>query len=105
MKQPSETNSYLDDGRDLIAGVGPDDRPVVLRFDRETGWIFVISCDDPACARARIGRPVRDLPDDVAGRVGAAMVVRADGRPLIAWMDVADEDDWDLVVTRPLTLQ
>ncbi|MEV4013951.1 hypothetical protein AB0J35_25980 [Nonomuraea angiospora] len=81
---------YRDDRRGLIAGVGPDDRPVVLRFDRETGAVFVISCDDPACARARIGRPVRGSTDYSDGQAGAAMLVRADGRPLIAYLDVSD---------------
>ncbi|MFF4621350.1 hypothetical protein [Nonomuraea jabiensis] len=81
---------YRDDSRGLIAGVGPDDRPVVLRFDRETGAVFVISCDDPACARARTGRPVRGSTGYSDGQAGAAMLVRADGRPLIAYLDVSD---------------
>lgn len=81
---------YRDERRGLVAGVGADDRPVVLRFDRETGAVFVISCDDPACARARVGRPVRGSADYSDGQAGAAMLVRADGRPLIAYLDVRD---------------
>ncbi|NRQ33824.1 hypothetical protein HII36_18485 [Nonomuraea sp. NN258] len=85
---------YLDDGRGLVAGVGPDDRPVVSWFDRETGSIFVISCDDPACVQARMGRHVRpdrhDDSEELRDRVGAAMAVRPDGRPLIAYLDVSD---------------
>ncbi|MEU8149103.1 hypothetical protein [Nonomuraea sp. NPDC048901] len=81
---------YRDNDRGLIAGVGPDDRPVVLRFDRETGSVFVISCDDPACARARTGQPVQDSTDYSDGQAGAAMLVRANGRPLIAYRDVTD---------------
>ena len=72
----------------------PTTGPLVLRFDRETGSIFVISFNDPACAQARIGRPVReDRPYNFEGRygrAGAAMVVRPDGRPLIAYRDVID---------------
>lgn len=82
------------DRRGIVAGVGPDDRPVVLRFDRDNGSIFVISCDDPACARARVRQPIRKgSPDHLGGRdrhAGAAMVLRADGRPLIAYRDVND---------------
>ncbi|GAA3604193.1 hypothetical protein GCM10022419_106020 [Nonomuraea rosea] len=81
-------------GRGLVAGVGPDDRPVMLRFDRDTGSIFVISCDDPACVRARVGQPVQAGSLDYAssrdrGAV-TVMAVRADGRPLIAYRDVRD---------------
>ncbi|WP_327105915.1 hypothetical protein [Nonomuraea glycinis] len=87
-------NRYAHNRSGLIAGAGSDDRPVVLRFDRDTGSIFVISCDDPACAQARIGRPVReDRPyyfEGRYGRAGAAMVVRPDGRPLISYRDVID---------------
>ncbi|MEV4578520.1 hypothetical protein AB0K16_35300 [Nonomuraea jabiensis] len=83
-------DKYRDDSRGLITGVGPDDRPVVLRFDRETGAVFVISCDDPACARTRTGRPARGSAYYSDGQAGAAMLVRADGRPLIAYLDVND---------------
>ncbi|MEU6721128.1 hypothetical protein ABZ897_57575 [Nonomuraea sp. NPDC046802] len=81
---------YRDDDRGLIADVGPDDRPVVVRFDRETGSVFVISCDDPACGRARVERPVRGSTYYSDGQAGAAMLIRADGRPLIAYLDVDD---------------
>ncbi|MEV6155627.1 hypothetical protein AB0L53_35340 [Nonomuraea sp. NPDC052129] len=84
---------YRVDRRGLVVGVGPDDRPVVLRFDRDTGSIFVISCADPACARTRLGQPVREgSPDysDHAHRADTAMVVQADGRPLVAHLDVSD---------------
>jgi hypothetical protein len=87
-------DGYADDRRGLVAGVSPDDRPVMLRFDRDTGSIFVISCDDPACAQARMGQPVREgSPDDFGGRdrrADPAMVVRADGRPLIVYRDMSD---------------
>lgn len=86
-------DGYRFDRRGLVAGVGPDDRPVMLRFDRDTGSIFVISCDDPACARARMGQPVREVSPDYSGRAhrdDTAMVVRADGLPLIAYRDVSD---------------
>ncbi|MFC5823476.1 hypothetical protein [Nonomuraea insulae] len=81
------------DTRGIVAGVGPDDRPIVLHFDRDSGSISVVSCDDPACARARVGRPVLEgSPDHLGGdrRDRAAMVLRADGRPLIAYQDVSD---------------
>jgi hypothetical protein len=81
---------YANDEPGLIASVGPDDRLVALRFDRDTGSISVIACADPACARARVGRPVREGFGDRARGAGAAMVLRADGRPLIAYRDVTD---------------
>ncbi|WP_146615552.1 hypothetical protein [Nonomuraea aridisoli] len=91
-KVPAATYPY--DKRGLVVGVGPDDRPVVLRFDRDTGSIFVISCADPACAQTRIGRPVRaDWPYYIEGGydpAGAAMVIRPDGLPMIAYRDVTD---------------
>jgi hypothetical protein len=82
------TDSYPDDRPALVAGVGPDDRPVVLRLDRDTGSMLVISCDDPACARVRRARIDQEGFRD--RRAGVAMVVRADGRPLIAYRDVLD---------------
>ncbi|MCA2228200.1 hypothetical protein [Nonomuraea aurantiaca] len=84
---------YRFDRRGLVAGVGPDDRPVMMRFDRDTGSIFVISCDDSACAKARVGQPVWEVSPDYSGRAhrdDTAMVVRADGLPLIAYRDVSD---------------
>ncbi|MGW4412816.1 hypothetical protein ACWEJ6_53190 [Nonomuraea sp. NPDC004702] len=81
-------------GRDLIAGVGPDDRAIMLRLDQDSGAIQVISCDDPACARARVEQPVADESPDTSPdrpvRPPAAMAIRADGRPLIAYQDMAD---------------
>ncbi|MET9249923.1 hypothetical protein [Nonomuraea sp. NPDC003709] len=87
-------NTYTGGGRDLIAGVDPDDRPVMLRLDQDSGAIHVVSCDDPACARARVEQPVGDDSSgylfDRRGRPHAAMAIRADGRPLIAYQDMAD---------------
>ncbi|GAA1637485.1 hypothetical protein GCM10009733_038220 [Nonomuraea maheshkhaliensis] len=78
--------------RELVAGVGPDDRPVVLGVDRHTGSMVVISCDDPACAKTRTERPVKDESPyfDRDRRARAAMAIRADGRPLIVYRDVTD---------------
>ncbi|TMR08482.1 hypothetical protein ETD86_47610 [Nonomuraea turkmeniaca] len=91
-KLPADT--FVLDRHGLLAGVGPDDRPVLVRVDRETGTIYVISCDDPACVQARMGRPVRSgAPESSAGRpegAETAMVIRPDGRPLIAYRDSAD---------------
>ncbi|WP_433518253.1 hypothetical protein ACQP2T_23575 [Nonomuraea sp. CA-143628] len=84
---------FANDTPGLIAGVGSDDHPVVVRFDRGTGSIFVISCDDPACARTRMGQPVREGSPDYSGhahRSDTAMAVRTDGQPLIAHLDVSD---------------
>ncbi|MBB5784169.1 hypothetical protein [Nonomuraea jabiensis] len=87
-------NTYTGGGRDLIAGVDPQDRPVVLRLDHDSGAIHVVSCDDPACARAHVEQPVGDdssgYPLDRRSRPRAAMAIRADGRPLIAYRDMAD---------------
>ncbi|MFC4010830.1 hypothetical protein ACFOY2_26620 [Nonomuraea purpurea] len=87
-------NRYTGGGRDLIAGVDPDDHPVVLRLDHDSGAIHVVSCDDPACARARVEQPLGDdSPGYVFDRRGqphATMAIRADGRPLIAYQDMAD---------------
>ncbi|WP_431915116.1 hypothetical protein [Nonomuraea jabiensis] len=87
-------NTYTGGGRDLIAGVDPDDRPVALRLDHDSGAIHVVSCDDPACARAHVEQPVGDDPSgylfDRRSRPRAAMAIRADGRPLIAYKDPAD---------------
>ncbi|MBT2229765.1 hypothetical protein [Nonomuraea sp. NEAU-A123] len=72
---------------------GPCLARLELRFDRDTGSIFVISCDDPACAQARMGQPVREVSPDYSGRAhrdDTALVVRADGLPLIAYRDVSD---------------
>ncbi|MEU4509137.1 hypothetical protein AB0G05_06550 [Nonomuraea wenchangensis] len=84
----------VDGPRDLIAGVDPDDRPVVLRLDQYSGAVHVVSCHDLACARARVEQPVEgDASAYLLGgrdRPHAAMVVRADGRPLIAYQDLAD---------------
>ncbi|MGW4412126.1 hypothetical protein ACWEJ6_49575 [Nonomuraea sp. NPDC004702] len=87
-------NTRTGGGRDLIAAVAPDDRPVALRLDQDSGAIQVVSCDNPACTRARVEQPVG------TGRSGyvfhrrnephAELAVRADGRPLIAYEDLSE---------------
>ncbi|MEV5895962.1 hypothetical protein [Nonomuraea fuscirosea] len=88
-------NEETETMRELVAGVGPDDRPVILAVDRHTGSMVVISCDDPACARTRTGRPVKEESrprySDRDRRARATMAIRADGRPLIAYRDVTDD--------------
>ncbi|MGW2145744.1 hypothetical protein ACWCOT_15655 [Nonomuraea bangladeshensis] len=80
--------------RALVADVDPDDRPVMLHLDQDSGAVHVVSCDDLACARARVEQPVEgDASAYLFGgrdRPQAVMVVRADGRPLIAYQDMAD---------------
>lgn len=52
----------------------------------------MISCDDPACARTRVEQPVEEREPWYGHRAPprAAMVVRPDGRPLIAYREPAD---------------
>ncbi|MFC4122060.1 hypothetical protein [Nonomuraea zeae] len=88
-------NTRTGGGRDLIAAVAYDDRPVVLRLDRDSGAIHVVSCDDPTCTRASVEQPVgKGRPGylfDRRNQPHAEMAIRADGRPLIAYEDVADD--------------
>ncbi|MGI5293098.1 hypothetical protein ACQEVF_58670 [Nonomuraea polychroma] len=74
--------------------VRPDGRPVVALLNGATGALDVLSCEDPACDRLRTAQPVAPGPerdsDLIDRRPGLTMVVRADGRPLIAYRDVDD---------------
>ncbi|PZG09982.1 hypothetical protein C1J01_36795 [Nonomuraea aridisoli] len=86
-------NTDTGGGRDLIVGVDPDDRPVALRVDHDSGAIFVVTCAEPACARAYVEQVVEGDAFrhwfDGRERPQTAMVVRADGRPMIAYRDIA----------------
>jgi hypothetical protein len=82
----------------LAVAVTPDDRPVAARVNLQSGAIHVLSCEDPACHRSRVTCPVaprsprrllRERESDSA-RTGAALAVRKDGRPVIAYRDVHD---------------
>lgn len=88
---PSRPASDEDRGL-LVAMVG--DLPVVLRYDERTGSMTLITCPGLSCGKTRVehlvhGGRFRRLnePED---RAGAAMQVRSDGRPVIAYRDAAD---------------
>ncbi|MGW2214619.1 hypothetical protein ACWCSD_06510 [Nonomuraea sp. NPDC001684] len=87
-------NTRTGGGRDLIAAVASDDRPVALRLDQDSGAIHVVSCDNPACTRASVEQPVgkgrSGYVFDRRNEPHAEMAVRADGRPLIAYEDLAE---------------
>lgn len=73
---------------ELDVAVDAEGRPIVMRHNTLTGNVFVISCDDPSCDKARTVWPEADgglLLDHVAR---AEMVLRPDGRPLIAYRDI-----------------
>ncbi|NRQ39394.1 hypothetical protein HII36_47360 [Nonomuraea sp. NN258] len=87
--------AYLGSVRVLAVAVGPGDRPVAARFDSVSGQIQVISCQDAGCRLpARVTRPVPPLPrrpeHDRGAETGLALAVRPDGRPVIAYRDLAD---------------
>ncbi|MCK2216786.1 hypothetical protein MF672_023725 [Actinomadura sp. ATCC 31491] len=88
-------NTRTGGGRDIIAAVAHDDRPVVLRLDQDNGAIHLVSCGDPACTRASVEQPVGEsqsgYPFDRGDRPHAEMAIRADGRPLIAYDDGAED--------------
>ncbi|MER7500901.1 hypothetical protein AB0L05_04485 [Nonomuraea pusilla] len=91
-KLPSRTSLHQDQG--LAVGADPLNRPVVLRFDDHTGSLSVITCEDVSCDPVHVEHPVQGgwtwTPDEYSGPAGATMVVRKDGRPLIAYRDSAD---------------
>ncbi|MBB5773523.1 hypothetical protein [Nonomuraea jabiensis] len=77
----------------LSVAVGADDRPVVARMDSRTGEIHVISCEDPACTRPHVTRPVAPQtiePTEHSPRHAVAVAVRPDGRPVLAYQDIRD---------------
>lgn len=75
----------------LAVAVDAEGRPLVMRHNIETGRIFVISCADAACGKAKVVEP------EPGGSFGhgfglgevarAEMVLRPDGRPLIAYRE------------------
>ncbi|WP_106251773.1 hypothetical protein [Nonomuraea fuscirosea] len=103
-----DSRAFVRAPHSLAIAMGPDGRAVAARLDSLTGALHVISCADPACERVQVRRPVPPiLPDlDAAepgevnrlfdesrehgDRAGASLVVRADGRPLIAYRSTAD---------------
>jgi hypothetical protein len=89
-----DATSYLPGVPSLAVTTAPGGRPVAARFDIHNGQIHVISCADAACLRTRVTRPVPPYPPSVEserGRdTGLALVVRPDGRPLIAYRDRND---------------
>ncbi|MEV4838293.1 hypothetical protein AB0K05_27550 [Nonomuraea sp. NPDC049486] len=89
---PSRTSAYQEHG--LVVGAGPTNRPVVLRFDEHAGSLALITCEESDCAEVHVERLVHGGWtwgfDEVGGEAGATMVVRDDGRPLIAYRDSAD---------------
>ncbi|WP_431919692.1 hypothetical protein [Nonomuraea jabiensis] len=77
----------------LSVAVGADDRPVVARMDSRTGEVHVVSCEDPACARPHLTRPVAPQtiePTEHSPRHAVAVAVRPDGRPVLAYQDIRD---------------
>ncbi|MFG6198207.1 hypothetical protein [Nonomuraea sp. JJY05] len=77
----------------LSVVVGADDRPVVARMDSRTGAVHMVSCEDPACARPHVTRPVAPQTIEVtrdSPRHAVAVAVRPDGRPVLAYQDIRD---------------
>ncbi|WP_188189439.1 hypothetical protein [Nonomuraea sp. SYSU D8015] len=89
---PTSTDVSQDHG--LAVAAARLNRPVVLRYDERTGTIYVITFEIADCSRFHVERPVHGgvtwRDDDFGERPGATMAVRDDGRPLIAYRDVAD---------------
>lgn len=89
---PSRTSDYQDHG--LVVAADPLSRPVVLRFDEHAGSLTLITCEEVGCDDVHVERLVQGGWtwgfEDVRGRAGATMLVRDDGRPLIAYRDSAD---------------
>ncbi|MEU6785112.1 hypothetical protein ABZ912_38490 [Nonomuraea angiospora] len=88
-----EPTGYSSMEHDLVAAVGPGDRPVAARYDSATGQIHVISCPDAACQRPSVTSPVPPAPPAPhrLWNTGLAMAVRPDGRPAIAYRDLRDQ--------------
>lgn len=89
---PSSPMSAVRGG--LVAGEDTMGLPVVLRFDKFKNVLTLITCEPPGCVKVHQRRLVESgwtwLHSGVEGQAGAAMVVRKDGRPLIAYRDAAD---------------
>lgn len=76
---------------DFTVDVRPDGRPIVALLNGATGALDLLSCEDPSCDRLRSAQPVAPGPErnmsQFDRRPGLTMVVRPDGRPLIAYQD------------------
>ncbi|SEH03034.1 hypothetical protein SAMN05444920_13243 [Nonomuraea solani] len=75
-----------------------DGRALVAYQDLDRERIVIATCTGTFCTHT----PVTTIRR--GGGDGLAMALDGDGRPMIAWMDVGDRHDWDLVVTTPLNL-
>lgn len=85
------TRPFDDRGRGLLLSMTRGGNPVVLRLDERGGAMSLITCTDDSCDRTRIERLVDgDRPAPFESRAGAALAVREDGRPVIAYRDPAD---------------
>ncbi|MEV0386698.1 hypothetical protein [Nonomuraea sp. NPDC050643] len=87
------SGGFAPESQTLSVVVGADDRPVVARMDSRTGAVHVVSCEDPACARPHVTRPVAPRtiePTRDGPRHAVAVAVRLDGRPVLAYQDIRD---------------
>ncbi|MGW4412973.1 hypothetical protein ACWEJ6_54065 [Nonomuraea sp. NPDC004702] len=89
---PSRASPFKIQG--LAVAAGPLNAPVVVRSDDRTGSVTVITCED-SCDTVRVEHPVQggwtwgpNMDGDTPP--GATVLVRKDGRPLIAYRDSAD---------------
>lgn len=72
----------------LGVAVSPDGRATAVRVDRGSGAVLVVGCDTPACGEPRISRPTGPVAYHPAYEplmTGAAVAVRPDGRPVVAY--------------------
>ncbi|MEU7001836.1 hypothetical protein [Nonomuraea sp. NPDC046570] len=76
------------EGHPLGVAVSPDGRATAVRVDRRSGAVIVVGCDTPACGEPRVSRPAGPVAYDPAEEpvlTGAAVAVRPDGRPVVAY--------------------
>ncbi|TDD11485.1 hypothetical protein [Nonomuraea diastatica] len=91
---PAKLNHPIESELDtqvLDLAIAPDGRPVIARYDVETGLVHVVSCAAPDCAKATVSsagtRTTRDITRGKVGSRGLSVTVRRDGRPVIAYRE------------------
>jgi hypothetical protein len=97
----ADTATLSDPGRNAAPAMvlDRDGRALVAYQDLDRDRMVLATCTGTRCTQG----PVATLRR--GGASGLAMALDDRGRPVIAWMDVAGWGDWDLIVTRPLTLR